>query len=368
MLNAYRGVFSDRYPVAPEFWYYYPARVLGVDMVQLQREIPHWKALQTTFKKFGTEGWGCTGVGGHNPRIKSRATFEKITDAQYRERTVTTVDGREFNSASIYDTSEPSWVVEYPVKDEADLNLFFEASLADDLSNLNYDDAHRALDAVGEDYLLECCLGGQFFDSIAWAMGFEKALYYFMAEEPGVLERMQQRYIEFHRERTRKICRESRFESFFIGCCYSCPSLIGPNLWRKWDKPFIQAMGEEAHMQGKLVHLHFHGLCRETLPDLAELGIDCICPFERPPGGDIDGLEGLKLVRATLGEKVTMNGNVHTVETLIRGTPDRVRSEVREIKEAYRRCPRLIIGTGDQVGKETPEENIVAMIDEAKNT
>ena len=28
--------------------------------------------------------------------------------------------------------------------------------------------------------------------------------------------------------------------------------------------------------------------------------------------------------------------------------------------------PRVIVGTGDQVGRETPEENLHAMIDEAK--
>ena len=31
MLNAYRGLPNDRPAVAPEFWYYYPAKVLGVE-------------------------------------------------------------------------------------------------------------------------------------------------------------------------------------------------------------------------------------------------------------------------------------------------------------------------------------------------
>ena len=34
MLNAYKGVFSDRIAISPEFWYYYPAKVLGVDMIE----------------------------------------------------------------------------------------------------------------------------------------------------------------------------------------------------------------------------------------------------------------------------------------------------------------------------------------------
>ena len=100
--------------------------------------------------------------------------------------------------------------------------------------------------------------------------------------------------------------------------------------------------------------------------DFAEAGIDCVCPFERPPGGDIEGLEGLREVERLLAGRVTMNGNVHTVETLIRGSAEDVRREVREIGEAFAHTPRVIIGTGDQVGRETPEENLEAMIDEAR--
>jgi uroporphyrinogen-III decarboxylase len=64
-----------------------------------------------------------------------------------------------------------------------------------------------------------------------------------------------------------------------------------------------------------------------------------------------------------LAGKVTLNGNVHTVETLIRGQPQDVAREVGEIAAAFADEPRLIIGTGDQVGCETPEDNIQAMIE-----
>jgi len=39
---------------------------------------------------------------------------------------------------------------------------------------------------------------------------------------------------------------------------------------------------------------------------------------------------------------------------------------VREIKSAFSGSSRFIIGTGDQVGRETPEENIVAMVEESR--
>ena len=53
-----------------------------------------------------------------------------------------------------------------------------------------------------------------------------------------------------------------------------------------------------------------------------------ICLFERPPGGDITGLA---LVARKLAGRTTFNGNVRTVERLIRGTPAAVEREVLEI-------------------------------------
>jgi uroporphyrinogen-III decarboxylase len=61
-----------------------------------------------------------------------------------------------------------------------------------------------------------------------------------------------------------------------------------------------------------------------------------------------------------------MNGNIHTVETLIRGQPADARREVGEVLEAFAGNARVIVGTGDQVGRETPEENLRAMIEAAR--
>jgi hypothetical protein len=289
----------------------------------------------------------------------------KINDTQLRQETTMRLGNREFVSALVFDAEEPSWVVQYPVNDPADMPHFLDALLNSDIG-CDYSAAIDGWKNVGEDYLLEMWLGVPFFDFVACStMGFEKTLEYFLSEETTVLQRFQQRYIEFQIEQIRRACAATPFESFCLGCAYSCNSLIGPNLWRQWDKPVIRAVAEELHRHGRLLHIHFHGRCLETVGDFAEIGIDCVCPFERPPGGDIKSLEGLKQVRNLLDGKVAMNGNVHTVKTLIRGTPEAVRDEVRQIKQAFAGEPRLIIGTGDQVGRETPEENLWAMIESA---
>jgi uroporphyrinogen-III decarboxylase len=214
---------------------------------------------------------------------------------------------------------------------------------------------------------LECHLGNPFFDFYAMSRvgGLEQAIFDLM-DRKDHFTGLQERYIAHMVAKVEAICRQSTVESFFLGCSWSCVSCIGPSLWRRWDAPVIRAIAQAVHRHGRLLHLHFHGRSLAVLADLAELGCDCICPFERGPGGDIDGLAGLRKVRAALGERTTMNGNVHTVETLIRGRPEDARREVDEILTAFAGSRRFIIGTGDQVGGETPEENLHAMIERAK--
>ena len=367
MLNAYRGVFSDRYPVAPEFWYYYPAKVLGVDMIEFEREIPFWKALQTTFKKYDTEGWGAVFPQIVNPDTERVVRFEKVSESTFRESVGVKYKGMELTSTKIFDIKEPSWVEKHLAGDENELAAGIDMALFHK-NHMDFSSVNEAYKSVGDDYLVEMWMGTPFFDFIAEMMGFETTIMYFLSEDEEKLFAYRERYIEYQKEFIRKVCENTQYDSFVIGCSYSCNSLIGPGMWRKWDKPYIKAMCDEIHKYGKLLHIHFHGRSMETVSDFAEIGIDCVCPFERGPGGDVDGLEGLKKVHRLLQDKVTMNGNVHTVETLIRGTEENVRKEVIEIKEAFQGSARLIIGTGDQVGRETPEENIIAMIEEVKKT
>jgi uroporphyrinogen-III decarboxylase len=174
---------------------------------------------------------------------------------------------------------------------------------------------------------------------------------------------LHERYIENMVAKTRAAFRHTTGRSVFIASIWSSLSLLSPAFWRKWDKPVLEAVIQTAHECGGLVHHHFHGRCMKVLPELAALGLDCICPFERPPGGDVTDL---RAVAKLLGNRTTFNGNVHTVATLIQGTPTDVRREVLDILEAFEGSHRLIVGTGDQVGYETPESNIIAMIETAR--
>jgi len=368
MLNAYRGVTSDRPAVAPEFWYYYPAKLLGLDMIEFARH-PFHLALKTTFETFRCEGWGIIDCGVPNEQVTTTRT-EKWIDANTLEtRCVTRTPKGDLTSAHRSQRDEPGWTLERPIKDPVRDMPAWEITAFGDLSRMDYGSMLKARQEVGESYLLEASIGVPFFDFYAGSRegGFETGVFDFSDPElRPTLESLKDRYTEHLVEKTRLICTHTPFESVFVGCSWSCNSLIGPALWRYWDKPVLKAVADEVHRHGRLLHVHIHGKCMETVADMAEIGIDCVCPFERPPGGDVNGLNELREVERLLRGRTTMNGNVHTVETLIRGTPNDARREVREILEAFRGNPRVIVGTGDQVGRETPAENLRAMIEEAQ--
>lgn len=362
MLAAYRGEFSDVVPVAPEFWYYIPARVLGIPMYQLQLEVPHWQALQRTFKHYQTEGWGIVA-----PTIQAgHGTAEHTLTHRLDERrfeVVQTLEAgrRVLTSRTMLDAVEPSWLVERYIKDfDADWSLYAENTLLP-AEAYDWQPVQAALDAVGDDYLLEVFVGFPFIDFAGGQRegGLEQVIVDLMDHE-DYLRELQHRHIEHVTGLIRAAFQRTTAQSVFIASSWSSMSLLSPKLWRMWEKPLLMAAIQAAHDCGGLIHHHFHGRCMAVLQELADLGLDCICPFERPPGGDVTDL---RAVRAALAERTAFNGNVHTVDTLIRGTPADVRREVLEILEAFEGSSRLIVGTGDQVGAETPEENIHAMID-----
>lgn len=367
MLNAYKGVFSDRYPVAPEFWFYYPAKLLEVDMIIFERELPFWQSMQKTFRHYNCEGWGIINPSYSNPEVDRKERFIKLEDGRYESQIEITTRYGAVHSRTLYSVNEPSWIVERPIKNlEKDWKVYKLYSMPP-VEFADYTEVKEALRVVGNDYLLEVSIGVPFFDYAAAPRegGFEQAIWDFHKDDKNedFFLNLKAQYENWMCQKAEDICKKTSAESLFIGCSWACNSLEGPRMWRKWDKPLIEKLVKIVHKYNKLLHVHFHGKCMETLRDFVELGVDCVCPFERPPGGDVTNL---KNVRRILNGNITMNGNVHTVKTLIRGNPRDVEREVMGIIEAFKGEPRLIIGTGDQVGKETLEENIWAMIETTK--
>jgi len=78
--------------------------------------------------------------------------------------------------------------------------------------------------------------------------------------------------------------------------------------------------------------------------------------------GDCD----LALLKREYGSRISLMGNLHTTEVMLRGTPETVMDAAKRAMDDAAEGGGFILSTGDQCGRDTPDENIMAMIELAR--
>jgi uroporphyrinogen decarboxylase len=101
---------------------------------------------------------------------------------------------------------------------------------------------------------------------------------------------------------------------------------------------------------GAKVRMHICGNITHLLPGLATLGLDVI---------DIDHMVNVGEVRAALGPKAAIGGNLDPVGDILRGTPGNIRDK---LEHCYRQAGNpFIANAGCEIPSGTPDENLKAL-------
>ena len=135
-------------------------------------------------------------------------------------------------------------------------------------------------------------------------------------------------------------------------------------MMRKIAFPAVKRAIELATAAGLPTHIHACGPEKELVRVMAEeTNLTIIDPLEHRPMGDCDLAE----IKRLYGNKIVLKGNLHTTDVMLRGTVDDV---VRASKKAIDDAAaggRYVLSTGDQCGRDTPDENIIAMVGTARS-
>ena len=136
-----------------------------------------------------------------------------------------------------------------------------------------------------------------------------------------------------------------------------------PEMLRELALPVLQKTSTFFKEANIPTHCHCCGP-EAALVEMAanETDVNIIDPLEIPPMGDCNLAE----LKKKFGGKIALMGNLHTTTVMLRGN-------VKDVEDAAKRAiddagegGGFILSTGDQCGRDTPEENIFKMIEIAR--
>jgi uroporphyrinogen decarboxylase len=135
--------------------------------------------------------------------------------------------------------------------------------------------------------------------------------------------------------------------------------LMSPACWRRFIRPCLAEIYALAKQHGRAV---FHHSCGNVLPiigDLVNLGLDVLHPIQP------EAMDPL-LLKRQFGRHLTLCGGVRTQDLLPRGTSGQVRDEVRRLRDVLGDGGGYILEPGITVQADVPTENVLALIDAAR--
>ncbi len=132
--------------------------------------------------------------------------------------------------------------------------------------------------------------------------------------------------------------------------------MMSPDMWRRYMKPRVAEMFALIKSFGKVVRYHSCGGVRSILPDLIEIGLQVLTPFQPLA----EGMEPLALKR-DFGRDLTFLGGIDMQEMLPNAKPQEVRDEVQRLLDVLNVDGGWIACSSHNLQPDTPPENIVAM-------
>ena len=135
------------------------------------------------------------------------------------------------------------------------------------------------------------------------------------------------------------------------------PEMISPDMYEQYALPFEKKIVDVAHEAGLHYTLHICGNTDIILDKMLETGADAF---------ELDYKTDVQKVFDMYHDKATLIGNIDPSGILALGTVDMVRQKTRELLETYKTSNRFILNAGCAIPPNTPDGNLFAMIDEAR--
>jgi uroporphyrinogen decarboxylase len=220
-----------------------------------------------------------------------------------------------------------------------------------------FETLQRAVDRFGEKRAVVLQVRDVFSD-IRDLVGYENALIALISEQKSYCE-LVDRVIEYNRTLAR-VARD-RYKIDILATADDIADarglICGPDLYFSFLGPKFREAAAGFKDLGYFYIKHSDGNVMEVVEYWIDCGVDCLDPID--PNGGMD----IQRIKEEYGEKICLKGNINCETTLVSGSGEDVRREVKECIEKGGRGGGLILSSSNTIHSGVPAENYRAMID-----
>jgi len=366
LLRVLNGGIPDCVPVAPDFSNMIPARLTGKPFwdLYLYHDPPIWEAYIAAAKHFGIDSL----MDGYFPlRFPEETSGDRPWERHivYRspERLVVQQCSVENGRRVWADTVDVYYVADPPTWGLAPEKAGVPATPErwEPIEGVKPVDCGPVGFARVKEMLGDQGLSGVFVTSTC-ALNCEADIYRYY-DHPELHEQWARERVEAAELRFQRIMAMEVKPGFL--CVGGSGTLVFQTveIFRQLAFPAVKRVIELATAVGMPTHIHACGPEQELVKIMAEeTDLTVIDPLERPPMGDCNLAE----LKRRYGHKLTLKGNLHTTDIMLRGSVDAVIRASKQVIDDAAEGGRFILSTGDQCGRDTPDENLRAMVETAR--
>ena len=367
LITVLKGEIPDCVPVAPDVSNMIPARLTGKPFwdLYLYNDPPIWEAYIDCVKKLNIDSL----MDGYFPLTfpdeinEEEKEFERFIVFRNEERIVVQ-KSRKLNGKRIWHDKVAVYYIADPPTESvtpSDIGLPLIPDKWVPVEGVNKIDLgaeglKKTKEMLGDQGLL-----GVFITCSAALYNQESIYNYY--DNPDKHEQWALERVEAVEKRFDKIMQMDEKPDFL--CVGGSGTLVfqSVDIFRQLAFPAVKRGIELATAAGFPTHVHSCGPEKELVKIMAEeTDLTVIDPLEIPLMGDCNLSELKKLY----GDKIVLKGNLHTTEVMLRGSVEEVIAASKKAIDDAAEGGRFILSTGDQCGRDTPLENLYAMIETAR--
>jgi len=365
LLTVLAGEIPDCVPVCPDISNMVPARLTGKPFWDLYvyQDPPLWKAHMDALKHFEIDGgfevyWVGAPYNDNGTRRPVERIVDRRKDGSFVTQPFSESSGEWGRYVRVHTADNPPASGVLPEK----IGLPAAPSTWEEIEGVKPWPTGMALWKLMREEMGDQGILGMGCGATTCMISKPEGVYAYH-DNPEEFHAQRDRRIEVVEQNMEKIAQLDVKPDFLL--CGGSGSMIwqSPETFREISLPVLKRATELAHDLGIPTHVHSCGPEKELVRMAAEETLlTCVDPLEIPPMGDCDLAE----LKKRYGRDLVLKGNLHTTEVMLRGSVADVRAASKQAIDDAAEGGRFILSTGDQCGRDTPDENLRAMVETAR--